>query len=168
MSFDIHLIDATQSKSVVEVQGLISEVLARHDARLVRLNEIEHVTPEGRTLRVAVENIEGANDLRIEWYGPSEEDGRTSAQAMPRDGSLRDTCQIIYDMAAHVPWIIAPTMEGEVFLQPVESRDIPVVYDDFPPITVIESADALEMILSKGLDQWSGYRNRILGIPQNK
>lgn len=168
MSFDIHLIDATQSKSAVEVQALIGEVLSRHDARLVRMNEIEHVTPDGKTLRVAVENIEGPNDLRIEWYGPSDDGGRTSAQATPRDGSLRDTCQIIYDMAAHVPWIIAPTMAGEVFLQPIESRDIPVAYDDFPPVTVIENADALEMILSKGLDQWLGYRNRIIGIPQNK
>lgn len=168
MSFDIHLIDATQSKSAVEVQAVVGEVLSRHGARLVRTNEIEHVTPEGRTLKVAVEDIEGPNDLRIEWYGPSLESGMTSAQATPRDGSLRDTCRVIYDMAAHVPWVIAPTMGGEVFLQPIESRDIPIVYDDFPSVTVIENADVLEAILSKGLDQWSGYRNRILGIPENK
>lgn len=168
MSFDIHLIDATQSKSAVEVQALISEVLSLRGARLVRTNQIEHVTPEGRALRVVVEHIEGPNELRIEWYGPSEEEGRTSAQATPRDGSLMDACQIIYDMAAHVPWIIAPTMEGAVFLQPIESRDMPIAYDDFPPVTIIEDADALETILSHGLDQWLGYRNRSLGIPQNK
>jgi len=168
MSFDIHLIDATQSKSAVEVQALVGEVLIRHGARIIRKDVIEHVTPEGRTLKVAVENIEGPDDLRIEWYGPSQEGGRTSAQATPRNGSLRDTCRVIYDMAAHVPWIIAPTMEGDVLLQPIESRDIPIAYDDFPPVTIIENADALETILSKGLDQWLGYRNRILGIPQNK
>ncbi|WP_230530611.1 hypothetical protein [Microvirga roseola] len=168
MSFDIHLIDATQSKSTAEVQRVLGEVLARHGARIVRKNVIEHVTPEGKTLKVAVEDIEGPNDLRIEWYGPSLERDVTSATAIPRDGSLKDTCRVIYDMAAHVPWIIAPTMEGEVFLQLIESRDIPIAYDDFPPVTIIENAEVLEAILSKGLDQWLGYRNRVLGIPQNK
>lgn len=157
MSFDIFLIDATRSKSIAEAQQLVREVVARHNGKLIK-------KPGDETSRR--EYIHLPDGSRIEWYGPSETGEDAGAEMTPRGGTtLKSLCSLLYDLAASVHWVIAPTMEGGVFLRAVESKNVSVYYEDFPETTVITGAGDLEAILSSGLADWREYRDHVLSQP---
>ena len=70
--------------------------------------------------------------------------------------------QFAFEIMKAGNWAMLPAMESEVAVV-CSLESVKGVPDDFPPIVVCNSADELQILVTKGVDAWKKRRDQIGG-----
>jgi hypothetical protein len=164
MSFDILFHTARfTGKTVVKKNPFTGEVASVMSEEPLTATEVKAVRKVLKEVNAQGPDEHGCYVVELKDGGAAEvfSDQLKSGCMVCLRGITPDLCQFLFDVLKAGKWVMLPIMEDAVALtaSPSSVKGVP---DDFPRLLNCDSAQALAVLLTKGVKDWQNYRDKVM------